>query len=220
MSKSTIQLNDHLYEYLLNVSLRQHEVLKKLRDETLNLSGSQMQISPDQGQFMAFMVRAISAKNILEIGTYTGYSALVCALAMNNGRLITLDCDSVMTQVAEKYWKLAKVDHMIELMLDSAMDSLNHLCSIEDNLESFDMIFIDADKKNYHAYYELCLRLLSKDGIILFDNVLWSGDVADPHNKEANTIAIRELNQSLHTDQRVNITMIPVGDGITMVQKR
>ena len=105
MSKSTIQLNDHLYEYLLNVSLREHEVLKELRDETLNLSGSQMQISPDQGQFMAFMVRAIGAKNILEIGTYTGYSALVCALAMNNGRLITLDCDPVITKVAEKYLK-------------------------------------------------------------------------------------------------------------------
>jgi len=179
-----------------------------------------MQISPDQGQFMAFMVRAIGAKNILEVGTYTGYSALVCALAMNNGRLITLDCDPVITKVAEKYWKLAKVDHMIELMLDSAMDSLNQLCSIEDNLESFDMIFIDADKRNYHAYYELCLRLLSKDGIILFDNVLWSGDVADLDNNEGNTIAIRELNQLLHTDQRINITMIPVGDGITMVQKK
>ena len=119
-----------------------------------------------------------------------------------------------------KYWKLAKVDQLIELMLDSAMDSLNHLISIEENLESFDMIFIDADKGNYHAYYELCLQLLSEDGIILFDNVLWSGDVADPKNKEKNTVAIRELNQSLHSDQRVNITMIPVGDGITMVQKR
>ena len=219
MSKSTIQLDDHLYEYLLSVSLREHEVLKKLRDETLSLSGSQMQISPDQGQFMAFMVKAIRAKNILEVGTYTGYSALVCALAMNNGRLITLDCDPVMTEVAEKYWKLAKVDQLIELMLDSSMDSLNHLISIEENLESFDMIFIDADKGNYHAYYELCLQLLSEDGIILFDNVLWSGDVADPKNKEKNTVAIRELNQSLYSDQRVNITMIPVGDGITMVQK-
>jgi|TARA_B100000959_G_scaffold287112_1_gene369426 predicted O-methyltransferase YrrM len=219
LSKNTIQLDDHLYEYLLDVSLREHNALRSLRDETLSLSGSQMQISPDQGQFMAFMVRAIRASNILEIGTYTGYSALVCALAMKNGRLITLDRDPVMTGVAEKYWKLAKVDHLIEHMLGTAMDSLNHLVSTEQNLGSFDMIFIDADKRNYHAYYELCLQLISKDGIILFDNVLWSGDVADPNNEEKETIALRELNQFLHGDDRVNITMIPVGDGITMVQK-
>ena len=220
MSKKTIQLDDNLYQYLLDVSLREHEVLKSLRDETLNLSGSQMQISPDQGQFMAFLVRAIRAKKILEIGTYTGYSALACALAMNNGRLITIDRDPVMTEVAKKYWKMAKVDHLIDLMLDDAMNTLNHLLSINENLESFDMVFIDADKRNYRAYYELCLDLISKDGVILFDNVLWSGDVADPSNQERDTIALRELNQFLLNDDRVNITMIPVGDGITMVQRR
>ena len=220
MSKKTIQLDDNLYQYLLDVSLREHEVLKSLRDETLNLSGSQMQISPDQGQFMAFLVRAIRANKILEIGTYTGYSALACALAMNNGRLITIDRDPVMTEVAKKYWKMAKVDHLIDLMLDDAMNILNHLLSINENLESFDMVFIDADKRNYQAYYELCLNLISKDGVILFDNVLWSGDVADPSNQDRDTIALRELNQFLLNDDRVNITMIPVGDGITMVQRR
>ena len=220
MSKKTIQLDDNLYQYLLDVSLREHEVLKSLRDETLNLSGSQMQISPDQGQFMAFLVSAIRANKILEIGTYTGYSSLACALAMNNGRLITIDRDPVMTEVAKKYWKMAKVDHLIDLMLDDAMNALNHLLSINENLESFDMVFIDADKRNYQAYYELCLDLISKDGVILFDNVLWSGDVADPSNQERDTIALRELNQFLLNDDRVNITMIPVGDGITMVQRR
>ena len=179
-----------------------------------------MQISPDQGQFMAFLVRAIRANKILEIGTYTGYSALACALAMNNGRLITIDRDPVMTEVAKKYWKMAKVDHLIDLMLDDAMNALNHLLSINENLESFDMVFIDADKRNYQAYYEVCLDLISKDGVILFDNVLWSGDVADPSNQERDTIALRELNQFLLNDDRVNITMIPVGDGITMVQRR
>ena len=220
MSKKTIQLDDQLYEYLIDVSLREHEVLKNLRDETLNLSGSQMQISPDQGQFMAFMVRAIRATNILEIGTYTGYSALVCALAMDKGRLITLDRDPVMTEVAMKFWKIATVDRIIELKLGNALDSLDELLSSEENIGSFDMIFIDADKRNYQAYYELCLKLISKDGIILFDNVLWSGDVADPSNQEKDTVALRDLNQFLFNDNRVNISMIPVGDGITMVQKK
>ena len=219
MSKQTIQLDDHLYEYLIDVSLREHEVLKDLRNETLNLSGSQMQISPDQGQFMAFMVRAIRANNILEIGTYTGYSALVCALAMDKGRLVTLDRDPVMTEVAMKYWKMANVDKIIELKLGNAMDSLDDLLSSDENVGSFDMIFIDADKRNYQAYYELSLKLISNDGIILFDNVLWSGDVADPNNQEKDTVALRELNQFLSNDDRVNISMIPIGDGITMVQK-
>ena len=219
MSKQTIQLDDHLYEYLIDVSLREHEVLKDLRNETLNLSGSQMQISPDQGQFMAFMVRAIRANNILEIGTYTGYSALVCALAMDKGRLVTLDRDPVMTEVAMRYWKMANVDKIIELKLGNAMDSLNDLLSSDENIGSFDMIFIDADKRNYQAYYELCLKLVSNEGIILFDNVLWSGDVADPNNQEKDTVALRELNQFLYNDDRVNISMIPIGDGITMVQK-
>lgn len=219
MSKQTIQLDDHLYEYLIDVSLREHEVLKDLRNETLNLSGSQMQISPDQGQFMAFMVRVIRANNILEIGTYTGYSALVCALAMDKGRLVTLDRDPVMTEVAMKYWKMANVDKIIELKLGNAMDSLDDLLSSDENVGSFDMIFIDADKRNYQAYYELSLKLISNDGIILFDNVLWSGDVADPNNQEKDTVALRELNQFLSNDDRVNISMIPIGDGITMVQK-
>ena len=219
MSKQTIQLNDHLYKYLIDLSLREHEVLKDLRNETLNLSGSQMQISPDQGQFMAFMVRAIRANNILEIGTYTGYSALVCALAMDKGRLVTLDRDPVMTEVAMRYWKMANVDKIIELKLGNAMDSLNDLLSSDENIGSFDMIFIDADKRNYQAYYELCLKLVSNEGIILFDNVLWSGDVADPNNQEKDTVALRELNQFLYNDDRVNISMIPIGDGITMVQK-
>ena len=219
MSKQTIQLDDHLYEYLIDVSLREHEVLKDLRNETLNLSGSQMQIAPDQGQFMAFMVRAIRANNILEIGTYTGYSALVCALAMDKGRLVTLDRDPVMTEVAMRYWKMANVDKIIELKLGNAMDSLNDLLSSDENIGSFDMIFIDADKRNYQAYYELCLKLVSNEGIILFDNVLWSGDVADPNNQEKDTVALRELNQFLYNDDRVNISMIPIGDGITMVQK-
>ena len=220
MSKETIKLDDNLYQYLLDVSLREPKVLIELRKETMNLPGSQMQISPDQGQFMAFMVRAIRAKNLLEIGTYTGYSALVCALALEKGRLVSLDCDAEVTNVAKKYWKMAKVDHLIDLMLDTALNSLDHLHSIKTNRGLFDFIFIDADKRNYKAYYELCFDLLSEKGIILFDNVLWSGDVADPENTEKNTVALREMNSYLSKDDRINITMIPVGDGITMVQKK
>ncbi len=183
------------------------------------MPGSMMQIAPDQGQFMAMLIKVIKAEKLLEIGTYTGYSTLVCAMAMKTGQIITLDNDPVATEVAKSFWKKGGVEHLINLRLGDAQDSLNQL--IEDNhSSSFDFIFIDADKGNYKNYYEISLELLSEDGIIIFDNVLWSGAVADESDQSNNTLALRELNNMLFNDNRIDLTMIPVGDGLTIVRKK
>jgi len=219
MSNRTIQIDDKMYDYLLSVSLEEHEVLKNLREITSSMPGSMMQIAPDQGQFMAMLIKVIKAEKLLEIGTYTGYSSLVCAMAMKTGQIITLDNDPVATEIAKSFWKKGGVEHLINLRLGDALDSLNQL--IEDNhSSSFDFIFIDADKGNYKNYYEISLELLSNDGIIIFDNVLWSGAVADESDQSNNTLALRGLNKMLFNDKRIDLTMIPVGDGLTIVRKK
>ena len=219
MSNTTIQIDDKIYKYLLSVSLKEHKALKKLREVTLSMPGSRMQIAPDQGQFMGMIVKMIGAKKLLEIGTYTGYSSMVCAMAMKSGQIITLDNDPIATEVAKRFWKEGEVDHLIDLRLGQALDSLNQLIE-EKHSSSFDFIFIDADKANYQNYYELCLKLLTPNGIIIFDNVLWSGAVADMDDKSKNTIALRDLNEILFNDQRIDLSMIPVGDGLTIVRKK
>ena len=219
MSNTTIQIDDKIYKYILSVSLREHKVLKKLRGITSSLPGSRMQIAPDQGQFMGMIVKMIGAKKLLEIGTYTGYSSMVCAMAMKSGQIITLDNDHIATEVAKRFWKEGEVDHLIDLRLGQALDSLNQLIE-EKHSSSFDFIFIDADKANYQNYYELCLELLNPNGIIIFDNVLWSGAVADMDDKSKNTIVLRDLNEILFNDQRIDLSMIPVGDGLTIVRKK
>ena len=219
MSNTTIQIDDKIYKYLLSVSLREHKVLKKLREITSSMPGSRMQIAPDQGQFMGMIVKMIGAKKLLEIGTYTGYSSMVCAMAMKSGQIITLDNDHIATEVAKRFWKEGEVDHLIDLRLGQALDSLNQLIE-EKHSSSFDFIFIDADKANYQNYYELCLELLNPNGIIIFDNVLWSGAVVDMDDKSKNTIILRDLNEILFNDQRIDLSMIPVGDGLTIVRKK
>ena len=219
MSNTTIQIDDKIYKYLLSVSLKEHKALKKLREVTSSMPGSRMQIAPDQGQFMGMIVKMIGAKKLLEIGTYTGYSSMVCAMAMKSGQIITLDNDPIATEVAKRFWKEGEVDHLIDLRLGQALDSLNQLIE-EKHSSSFDFIFIDADKANYQNYYELCLKLLTPNGIIIFDNVLWSGAVADMDDKSKNTIALRDLNEILFNDQRIDLSMIPVGDGLTIVRKK
>jgi len=219
MSNTTIQIDDKIYDYLLSVSLKEHQVLKKLREVTSSMPGARMQIAPDQGQFMGMIVKMIRAKKLLEIGTYTGYSSMVCAMAMKSGQIITLDNDSTATEVAKRFWKEGEVDHLIDLRLGEALDSLNQLIKDQQS-SSFDFIFIDADKANYKNYYELCLELLNDNGIIVFDNVLWSGAVADVDDKSKNTIALRDLNETLFNDQRIDLSMIPVGDGLTIVRKK
>jgi len=220
LSNQTIQLNQELYEYLLSVSLRESQVLKNLRVATAALSGANMQIAPEQGQFMALLVKIIGAKRLIEIGTYTGYSTLVCALALSDGKIIAIDSDSASTSIAQDFWQQAKVDHLIELRIGDAQDILQSLLHKNSLKGSIDFVFIDADKINYPIYYELSLELIRKNGIILFDNVLWGGAVVDEKNQDRNTTAIRNLNLHLLDDPRVDISLVPIGDGLTIARKK
>src|SRR5579885_1283803 len=191
MSTETINLTHSVYEYLLNKSLREPDVLKKLREETHTLSSYVMQISPEQGQFMALLMELLGAKKTLDIGTFTGYSALVVALALpQDGKVIACDISTETTSIARRFWEMAGVSGKIDLRIAPALDTLQNLL---DNGEggTFDFAFIDADKTNYVDYYEKALALLRPGGLIGIDNVLWSGEVADPHNQDKDTNAIR-----------------------------
>jgi caffeoyl-CoA O-methyltransferase len=220
MSTETINLTHSVYEYLLNKSLREPDVLKKLREETHTLSSYVMQISPEQGQFMALLMELLGAKKTLDIGTFTGYSALVVALALpQDGKVIACDISTETTSIARRFWEMAGVSGKIDLRIAPALDTLQNLL---DNGEggTFDFAFIDADKTNYVNYYEKALALLRPGGLIGIDNVLWSGEVADPHNQDKDTNAIRALNEHVYKDDRVSISMLPIGDGLTLARKR
>lgn len=220
MSNKSIQLDNRLYDYLLSVSLREPEVLRQLREETASHPYGGMQIAPEQGQFMAMLVDLIGARRVLEIGVFTGYSSTRMALALPpEGRLMALDLSVEYTEIARRYWQLAGVADKIELRLGPALASLDRL--IEDGASgSFDLAFIDADKGHYDAYYERSLRLLRPGGLLLIDNVLWGGKVADPAVDDADTQAIRALNQKIHADDRVTAVLLPVADGLTVARKR
>jgi predicted O-methyltransferase YrrM len=220
MSARTIPLDDRLYDYLLRVSLRETDVMRRLRDETAKMPGGGMQVSPEQAQFMAFLVEAIGARHALEIGVFTGYSSLAVASALpEGGRLVACDVNDEWTRIARKYWREANVEQRIELRLGNGVDTLDAL-SKEGRDETFDFAFVDADKENYVAYYERCLRLVRRGGIIAFDNVLWSGRVADPTDKSASTAALRDLNERISHDTRVSLTLLPIGDGLTLARRR
>jgi caffeoyl-CoA O-methyltransferase len=220
MSDITIDLTPSVYQYLLNHSLREHEVLQALRHETHKLSAARMQISPEQGQFMALLIEMLDAKKTLDIGTFTGYSALVVALAMpEGGRVVACDLDTRATDIAEKYWDLAGVRQKIDLRIGKALETLDALM-VNGEAGTFDFAFIDADKNNYLAYYEKSLGLLRKGGLIAVDNVLWSGAVADASNQDKDTNSIRKLNDFILNDDRVSISMLPIGDGLTLARKR
>lgn len=220
MTNQTLNLSQNLYDYMLSASLREPPVLKSLREETAQLPGSEMQISPEQGQFMALLVELIHAQKTLDIGVYTGYSSLAVALALpENGRVIACDIDETATAVAQRYWQKAEVSHKIELRLAPALKTLDAL--IEQGEEaSFDFVFIDANKKDYDAYYERSLILVRKGGLIMLDNTLQEGKVADVQNNEGNTQAIRALNLKLLQDERISLSLLPVSDGITLARKR
>jgi len=220
LSNQTIQLNQELYEYLLSVSLRESQVLKDLRVATAALSGANMQIAPEQGQFMALLVKIMGATRLIEIGTYTGYSTLVCALALSEGKIIAIDSDPTSTAIAQDFWQQARVDHLIDLRIGDARDILQSLLHKNSLKGAIDFVFIDADKVNYPIYYELSLELIRKNGIVLFDNVLWGGAVADDKNQDRNTITIRNLNLDLLDDPRVDISLVPIGDGLTIARKK
>ncbi|MEN8129702.1 MAG: class I SAM-dependent methyltransferase [Pseudomonadota bacterium] len=218
MSNRTLFLDHRIYDYLLSVSLREPAVLQRLREETAGVSHSNMQIAPEQGQFMALLVQLMGVSKALEIGTYTGYSALCMALAMpEQGELVCCDISDEWTSVARRYWEQAGVGHKIDLRLAPALDTLDELLA-QGLAGQFDFAFIDADKQNYVNYYERCLQLLRPGGLIAVDNTLWDGAVADPDNNAPDTYAIREFNQVLRDDARVALSLVPIGDGLTLVR--
>lgn len=219
MSKQTIGLETQLYEYLLSVSLREAEILTQLRQETASHPMSQMQISPEQGQFMALLVKLIGAKKCLEVGVFTGYSSLAVALALpENGQLIACDVSEEYTNIARKYWQTAGINQKIKLHIAPALETLDRLIS-EGETNSFDFAFIDADKSNYEHYYERCLQLVHPGGLIAIDNVLWSGRVADPQVEDHRTNKIRQFNEKLHQDKRIFLSLVPIADGLTLALK-
>lgn len=219
MSNRTVTLDDRLYDYLLDVSLREPDILRRLREETARLPNANMQIAPEQGQFMALLARLIGARRVLEVGTFTGYSSLVVALALPpDGRLVACDVSEEWTAIARAYWDEAGVGEVIDLRLGAAVETLDALID-DGEAGTFDMAFIDADKENYDAYYERVLTLLRPGGLVMVDNVLWHGDVADPDNTNDSTKAIRALNRKLHGDSRVSISLVPIGDGLTLAVK-
>ncbi len=219
MSNRTLSIDDRIYDYLCDVSIKEPELLRQLREETAKIEYSVMQISPEQGQFMSLLIKLMRAERALEIGTFTGYSSICVASAMpENGKLICCDISPQWTEMAERYWVLAGLKNKIELYSQPAEQTLQRLLD-EDADGSFDFIFIDADKQNYIKYYEMSLRLLRKGGIIAIDNTLWSGAVADPENTEPGTRAIRRFNDMLKADDRVTQSLLTIGDGLTLILK-
>lgn len=219
MSNRTINLDDTLYQYLLDASLREHPMLAELRTAMRDHPQVNMQIAPEQGQFMQLLVRLTGARRTLEIGVFTGYSALAVALALpDDGRLVGCDISREYTDVARAYWERAGVAHKIDLRLAIALDTLDALIA-EGQSGSFDFAFIDADKTSYDAYYERCLTLLRPGGVIAVDNVLWNGRVARPPVDE-DTAAIQAFNEKLHNDARIDLSLLPLGDGLTLARKR
>ena len=220
MSKRTLNLDDTLYQYLLDHSLRETVLLRTLREITSQKELSRMQIAPEQGQFMALLVELLGAERIIEIGTFTGYSALWLAQAMpKHGELICCDISKEWTDIGRPFWRDAGVEERIQLHLAPALETLDKLIE-NGETGSFDMAFIDADKTNYLNYYERCLTLLRRGGLLLFDNTLWGGAVADPAEQDADTQTLRVLNDRLHHDERVSISLVPIGDGLTLAKKR
>lgn len=220
MTDKTLNFTPELYEYFQRVSLRESQVLKDLRIITHKMSMSQMQISPEQGQFMAFLVELMGAKKTLDIGVFTGYSAMVVAQALpEDGKVIACDINVEWTRMAKQYWEKGEVLHKIELRLQPAVDTLRALLD-EGQGGTFDFVFVDADKANYAVYYELGLELLRVGGVMAVDNVLWSGRVADLGVVDEKTRVIREFNEKVLGDERVSLSMVPLGDGVTVVRKR
>jgi Predicted O-methyltransferase len=220
MSKNTLGLDNQLYDYLLSVSLREPDILRQLREETASYPMARMQISPEQGQFMALLVQLLGATKTLEVGVFTGYSSLCVALALPpNGKIVACDVSEEYTAIARRYWQAAGVADKIDLRLAPALETLDELLAAG-QAESFDFAFIDADKGNYEGYYERSLQLIRPGGLIAIDNVLWSGRVADPQEQGNNTQALRALNEKLHDDERITLSMVPIADGLTLALKR
>jgi predicted O-methyltransferase YrrM len=220
MTTQTLNLDAALHRYLLDVSLRETPLLKRLREETAQLSTARWQIAPEQGQFMALLVQLMGARRIVEVGTFTGYSAICMAQAMpEEGRLICCDIPAEYNATAERYWREAGLSARIEQRLAPALETLAAL-EAEGLAGSIDLLFIDADKANYPAYLEHALCLVRQGGLILFDNTLWSGRVLEENPQSADTRAIQALNGALRDDPRIDLSLLPLGDGLTLCRKR
>ena len=220
MSSRNNYIQEHIYDYILDTSLRDAPLLERLRGETAKMPMGGMQISPDQGQFMALVVKLIGARRILEVGTFTGYSSLVMAQALPaDGGIVACDVSEEFTAVARRYWAEAGVEDKIDLRIGPATETLSQMVA-EGASGSFDIAFIDADKLNYATYYERSLELVRSGGLIMIDNVLWSGRPADTSEQDEATLAIRALNASLHDDERVDLSLLSIGDGLTLARRR
>jgi len=216
----SISLTPHLYDYLLAHSLRETDVQRRLREETETRPMALMQAPPEEAQFLALLIELIDARRCLEVGVFTGYSTLAMALALpKDGRIVACDIDEETTAVARRYWREAGVDQRVDLRIGDARETLRGLI---DSGESgrYDMAFLDADKTGYADYYEQILTLLRPRGLLVIDNVLWNGAVADPAKSNESTDALRALNKMLHADNRITLSVLPVGDGVTLAVKR
>ncbi len=219
MYKKSFGVSEDLYRYILANSLNEPEILAKLRQETANHPQARMQISPEQGQFMGLLVQLMGAKKTLEVGVFTGYSSLLVALSLPaDGKLVACDISDEYTSIARRYWQAAGVTDKIDLHIAPALETLDRL--LEDQAETFDFAFIDADKGNYENYYDRAFQLIRPGGLIAIDNVLWSGRVADPTDHDNITQTIRAFNQKLVKDDRVVLSLLPIADGLTLALKR
>ena len=220
MSNQSIGLPDELHEYLLSVSLREPDVMQRLRTETAEHPRSEMQIAPEQGQFLRFLVRLIGVRRSIEVGVFTGYSALAIAMELPpTGTLVACDVSEEYTGVARRYWVEAGVADRIDLRIAPAEETLSAL--LEDGQDgTFDFSFIDADKETYDTYYEQSLKLLRPGGVIALDNMFRGGRVTDPEVEEESVRAIQRLNEKLRDDERIDLSMLPLADGVTLAMKR
>ena len=220
MSNRTLMMTGEIQEYLVAHSVREPAILAELRAETAGMPDAQMQIGPEQGQLMALLARLIGARRCIEVGVYTGYSSLAVGLALpDDARILACDVSEEWTSVARRYWQKAGVAHKIDLRLQPAARTLQALIDAGES-GRYDFAFVDADKAAYSAYYELRLELLRPGGLMTIDNTLWSGRVADPAEQDANTLALRAFNELVHRDQRIDLSLLPVGDGLTLARKR
>ncbi len=220
MAGRTLSITEDIHRYLIAHSVREPEVLARLREATATMPHSQMQIGPEQGQFMALLAKLVGARRCIEVGVYTGYSSLAVALALpDDGHILACDVSEEWTLVARRFWREAGVEHKIELKLQPAADTLDALIATGET-GRYDFAFIDADKPSYELYYERLLELLRPGGLIVVDNTLWSGRVADASALDSDTVALRAFNDKLHGDERIDLSLLPVGDGLTLARKR
>jgi predicted O-methyltransferase YrrM len=215
-----LQVTDEIHRYLVDHSVREPDVLARLRAATASLPQAGMQIGPEQGQLMALLAKLVGAKRCIEVGVFTGYSSLAVALALpEDGRILACDVSEQWTAIARRFWREAGVEHKIELKLQPAVRTLEESLAAGE-AGRYDFAFVDADKPAYDSYYELLLQLLRPGGLMALDNTLWSGAVLDPNEREPNTVALRALNDKLHRDERIDLSLLPVGDGLTLARKR